>query len=154
MELPRRENQRWKKTPYGKKHSRANARAEWANHLSNHVQVPAFLCRSDTPRTRVDYHRRTDLPRQFGGCQEALGFTGKNASLDLLATAIAQIGEIIVITNTSATRSSTCKPAFSRMTGHSAEDSVSKVPARIPLRSHVNTDNPATIEDQPNCISQ
>ena len=54
---------------------------------------------------------------------ELAGLTANHGSLDLLATAIGQIGEAIVITDTSGTIQYV-NPAFSRITGYSAEEAV------------------------------
>jgi PAS domain S-box-containing protein len=55
--------------------------------------------------------------------QETPGFTAGNASLALLATAIGQIGEAIVITDIKATIQYV-NPAFTRITGYSAEEAI------------------------------
>ncbi len=68
-------------------------------------------------------HSPTDPPRNLAEGQEALGFTAKNASLTLLAAAIGQIGEAIVITDTSGTIQYV-NPAFTKITGYSAEEAI------------------------------
>lgn len=68
----------------------------------------------------LTYPSRTEHP---GNLEEALGLTGKNASLNLLATAIGQIGEAVVITDTSATIQYV-NPAFTKMTGYSSEEAI------------------------------
>ncbi len=69
------------------------------------------------------YPLRTDQPSKLRAAQDALAFTGKHASVDLLVTAISQIGEAIVITDTLATIQYV-NPAFTKMTGYSAEEAI------------------------------
>ncbi len=70
-------------------------------------------------------------PRDMDGAREPAGATAQNvgqnclstASLALLAAAIGQIGEVIVITDISATIQYV-NPAFTRITGYSAEEAI------------------------------
>ncbi len=71
----------------------------------------------------MTYPSRSNPPRKLDDAQEALGFRARNASLSLLGAAIGQIGEAVVITDIKATIQYV-NPAFTRITGYSAEEVV------------------------------
>lgn len=67
------------------------------------------------------YHSRADQLGDLGDGQEAATFTG----LNLLATAIGQVGEAVVITDILGAIQYV-NPAFTKMTGYSAEEAIGR----------------------------